>query len=112
MLNIFSKKESEKAKDSESAVAKTDAVQKSVPLKSAKGGRNLQGVVVSDKMKKTVVVAISNLKLHSKYKKYFTVTKRFKVHDENNQYRIGDKVVIQETRPMSKEKRWVVISKA
>ena len=74
-------------------------------------GRKLRGVVVSDKMKKTVVVAVSNRKLHSKYKKYFNVTKRFKAHDENNEFRVGDKVIIQETRPLSREKRWVVISK-
>lgn len=105
MLNIFGKKESEKAKDLESAGAKmTDTVQKS--------GRKLQGVVVSNKMKKTVVVAISNLKFHAKYKKYFNVTKRFKAHDENNEYKVGDKVIIRETRPMSREKRWIVISKA
>lgn len=74
-------------------------------------GRKLQATVVSDKMQKTVVVAITSLKLHSKYKKYFKVTKKFKAHDENNDYHVGDQVIIQETRPMSKEKRWVVIGK-
>jgi small subunit ribosomal protein S17 len=78
---------------------------------SASKGRKLQGTVVSDKMKKTIVVAITSLKLHPKYKKYFKVTKRFKVHDENNEYHVGDQVVIQETRPISKEKRWRVIGK-
>lgn len=75
------------------------------------GGRKLQGLVVSDKMKKTVVVAISHTRKHSKYLKFYTVTKRFKVHDENNEYRVGDKVVIKETRPLSKDKRWAVVSK-
>jgi len=75
------------------------------------GGRKLRGVVVSDKMQKTVVVAITSLKLHSKYQKYFKVTKKFKAHDENNEYHTGDKVLIQETRPLSKEKRWRVIAK-
>ncbi len=102
MLNIFGKKESEKMK-----VAKSDPATAMVQ----KSGRKLQGVVVSDKMQKTVVVAISNLKLHSKYKKYFNVTKRFKAHDEKNEYKVGDKVIIRESRPMSKEKRWVVMSK-
>ena len=74
-------------------------------------GRKLQGVVVSNKMKKTIVVSISHDKKHPKYQKYFTVTKRFKVHDENNQYQVGDKVIIQETKPLSKEKRWKVINK-
>lgn len=80
--------------------------------KEIKQHRKLEGVVVSDKMKKTVVVAIERLKLHPKYKKYFKVTKRFKAHDENGEYHIGDKVVIQETRPLSKEKRWIVIGLA
>ncbi|TSC90658.1 MAG: small subunit ribosomal protein S17 [Parcubacteria group bacterium Gr01-1014_2] len=73
--------------------------------------RKLKGVVVSDKMQKTIVVSVVRLKKHPKYKKYFKVTKKFKAHDENNQYHIGDKVLIEETRPVSKEKRWVVVSK-
>lgn len=73
--------------------------------------RQLQGTVVSDKMKKTVVVAVERLKLNEKYKKYFKTTKRFKAHDENNEFHTGDKVVIEETRPMSKEKRFKVIKK-
>ncbi len=89
--------------------------QNSAPAKgkmNALNGRKLSGTVVSDKMQKTVVVAVSHEKKHSKYLKYFTKTARFKAHDENNEYHTGDKVVIQETRPLSKEKRWVVISKA
>ena len=73
--------------------------------------RTLQGTIVSDKMDKTVVVEILRLKKHAKYKKYFKVTKKFKAHNPENQYHTGDKVVIGETRPMSKEKRWVVINK-
>ncbi len=73
--------------------------------------RTLKGVVVSDKMAKTVVVAVSRLIKHPKYKKYYKVTKRYKAHDEKGEYHTGDKVVIQETRPLSKEKRWTVISK-
>lgn len=73
--------------------------------------RQLQGTVVSDKMKKTVVVAVERLKLNEKYKKYFKTTKRFKAHDENGEYHSGDKVIIEETRPMSKEKRWRVVKK-
>jgi len=74
--------------------------------------RLLQGMIVSDKMDKTVVVEILRLKKHAKYKKYFKVTKKFKAHNPENQYHTGDKVVIGETRPMSKEKRWVVIGKS
>lgn len=73
--------------------------------------RTLKGEVVSDKMTKTVVVAVSRLAKHPKYKKYYKVTKKYKAHDENNEYHTGDKVVIQETKPMSKEKRWVVVNK-
>lgn len=73
--------------------------------------RKLQGLVVSDKMSKTRVVAVTRLKLHSRYKKYYKVTKRFKAHDEKNEYKTGDKVLMEETRPLSKDKRWKIISK-
>lgn len=74
--------------------------------------RQLKGVVVSDKMQKTVVVSVTRLKKHPKYKKYYKVTKRFKAHDEKGEYHTGDKVVIQETRPMSHDKRWRVLSRS
>ena len=73
--------------------------------------RLLKGVIVSDKMQKTVVVEVLKLKKHPKYKKYFKSTRKFKAHNPEDQYHTGDKVVIGETRPMSKEKRWIVISK-
>jgi len=73
--------------------------------------RKLKGIVVSDKMTKTAVVEILRLKKHPKYKKYYKVTKRFKAHNPENQYHTGDKVVIQETKPMSKDKRWMIVSK-
>lgn len=73
--------------------------------------RKIIGVVVSDKMAKTRVVSVSRLKKHPKYLKYYTVTTKFKAHDENNAYKTGDKVTIEETRPMSKEKRWRIIGK-
>lgn len=82
-----------------------------VMKKKDKKIRTLKGVVASDKMQKTVVVAITRLTKHPKYKKYYKVTKRFKAHDEKGEFHIGDKVVIQETRPMSKEKRWRVAAK-
>ena len=65
-----------------------------------------EGVVVSDKMVKTIVVAVETRKVHPLYKKAITVTKKYKVHDENSVCKIGDKVKIVETRPLSKEKRW------
>lgn len=72
--------------------------------------RNLRksrvGMVVGDKMDKTIVVAVVTKVKHPLYKKYITQTKKFKAHDENNECRIGDKVKITETRPLSKDKRW------
>jgi len=73
--------------------------------------RKLQGVIVSDKMNKTRVIAVVRLKKHPRYKKYYKVTKKFKAHDEKNEYKAGDKVIIEETRPLSKEKRWKIIMK-
>jgi small subunit ribosomal protein S17 len=73
--------------------------------------RTLEGVVTSDKMMKTRVVSITRTKKHPKYLKYYNVTTKFKAHDENNEYKTGDKVVIAESRPLSREKRWVIISK-
>lgn len=67
------------------------------------------GKVVSDKMDKTVVVAIETLVRHPLYGKTIKRTKRFKAHDEENACRIGDKVRVMETRPLSKEKRWRVV---
>ncbi|MEO0374730.1 30S ribosomal protein S17 [Acaryochloris thomasi RCC1774] len=66
------------------------------------------GLVVSDKMDKTVVVAIESRSPHKKYGKIMARTQRYKVHDAENSCSIGDRVRIQETRPMSRTKRWVV----
>ncbi len=74
--------------------------------------RKLQGIIVSDKMMKTRVVAVDRMKKHPRYEKYYTVTERFKAHDEKNEYKTGDKVIIQEVRPMSREKRWTIVEKA
>ena len=67
------------------------------------------GLVVSDKMDKTVVVAIENRSPHPKYGKTMVRTQRYKVHDEENKCHVGDRVRIQETRPLSRTKRWVVL---
>ncbi len=74
--------------------------------------RKLQGTIVSDKMTKTRVVAVDRMKKHPRYDKYYAVTDRFKAHDEKNEYKAGDKVIIQEVRPMSREKRWTIVGKA
>lgn len=73
--------------------------------------RRLEGIIVSDKMQKTVVVRVDRLKMHPKYKKRYAVSRRYKAHDEKGEYHVGDKVIIEETRPISKEKRWRVVGK-
>jgi small subunit ribosomal protein S17 len=75
-----------------------------------KTGRRKQreGVVVSDKMNKTVVVVVARLVRHGKYRKYLTQRVRYKAHDEKNQCQIGDRVRIIESRPLSRDKRWAV----
>lgn len=71
--------------------------------------RILKGTVVSDKMDKTIIVLVERIKQHPKYKKRYRVFKRYKVHDPEKKYHIGDKVVIQGCRPISKEKKWIVL---
>nr|BBK20555.1 ribosomal protein S17 [Cryptomonas sp. SAG 977-2f] len=68
------------------------------------------GIVVSDKMEKTIVVSIENRITHKKYGKVIAKTKRYKAHDENNECHIGDMVTIIESRPLSRTKRWVLKS--
>lgn len=74
--------------------------------------RKLIGKVVSDKMQKTVVVQVQRLKQHPKYRRFFRVHKKYKADDAKEEYKIGDRVVIEEARPLSKDKKWKVISKA
>ncbi|AEH45334.1 30S ribosomal protein S17 [Thermodesulfatator indicus DSM 15286] len=78
--------------------------------KAKKGIKRFVGIVVSDKMDKTVVVAVERLKMHPIYKKYIKRRKKFMAHDEENACRVGDKVLIEETRPLSRHKRWRVKS--
>lgn len=68
-----------------------------------------EGVVVSDKMDKTIVVVEETMKLHKLYKKRVKFSKRYKAHDEKNECSIGDKVRIMETRPLSKDKTWRLV---
>ncbi len=70
--------------------------------------KTLVGVVSSDKMDKTIVVAVNRMVLHPTYKKYIRKKKKVKAHDERNECHIGDRVLLIETRPLSKEKRWRV----
>ena len=80
-------------------------------LQNQKKIRHITGIVVSDAMTKTRVVAVKRSKKHPKYLKYYETVKKFKAHDENNEYKKGDIVVIEETRPLSREKRWKIINK-
>ncbi|TSC56337.1 MAG: small subunit ribosomal protein S17 [Parcubacteria group bacterium Greene0416_39] len=73
--------------------------------------KHLIGIVVGDKMAKTVVVKVEHLKEHPKYRRRFRVHERYKAHDEKGEYHVGDKVVIEETRPISKDKHWRVTQK-
>ncbi len=74
---------------------------------SERGTRKTQvGIVVSDKMEKTVVVKVSHLVKHNEYNKYIKRSVKYKAHDETNSCKIGDRVQIIETRPLSKDKRW------
>ncbi|MDP2788967.1 MAG: 30S ribosomal protein S17 [bacterium] len=71
----------------------------------------LQGMVVSDKMDKTVVVSVSRFVKHPLYGKFYKVNKKYKAHDEENKYKTGDNVKIMSTRPMSKDKHFAVIQR-
>lgn len=71
----------------------------------------LEGQVVSDKMKNTVVVKVTSFTRHPKYGKLFSKSRKYKAHDENNEYHVGDVVRIEESKPISKEKKWKVVGK-
>ena len=72
--------------------------------------RVLQGIVVSDKQQKTIIVLVERRVMHSVYKKYVKKSKKYAAHDPENKYKSGDSVTIQECRPISKLKRWEVIA--
>ena len=73
--------------------------------------KKLQGIVTSEKMQKTVVVKVERIKEHPKYKRRFKIHKKYKAHDEKGEFHIGDKVLIEETSPMSKDKHFKVVTK-
>lgn len=97
----------------EKNIKKDKTPSKDGQVKSSKEtkGRFLKGVIVSDKMDKTVVVLVNRYKKHPKYKKRYKVGKKYKADDPKNKYKIGDKVIVQETRPISRDKRWKVVKK-
>lgn len=73
--------------------------------------KKLQGKIVSDKMDKTIIVQVDRFVAHPLYKKKYKVSKKYRVHDEKNEYNEGDSVEIEATKPISKEKRWRVVKK-
>lgn len=73
-----------------------------------KSKKVIQGIVVSDKMQKTIVVQVDRRVMHSRYKKYLTVSKKYKAHDEKRDAKLGDRVEIIESKPISKNKRWAL----
>lgn len=81
------------------AVTTTDVIRK-----------KFRGVVVSDKMDKTIVVKVERVKVHPKYHKRYTTSRKYKVHDEAGAYHVGDQVTFVECRPLSKDKRWRVLT--
>jgi small subunit ribosomal protein S17 len=70
--------------------------------------KQLKGKIVSDKMDKTVIVEVATEKKHRRYKSTYLSHKRYKVHDEKNEFVIGDEIIIEETKPISKDKTWRV----
>ncbi|MBI4359503.1 MAG: 30S ribosomal protein S17 [Candidatus Jacksonbacteria bacterium] len=80
-------------------------------MEHKKHKRRQTGVITSNAMQKTVVVEITRIKVHPKYRKRYASAKKFKAHDQKNEYKIGDTVTIEECKPISKEKRWKVIQK-
>ena len=94
---------------------KTKTEQKNTEKKNASASRAtgnvLKGVVVSDKMMKTVVVSVSRFIKHPLYGKFYKVSKKYKAHDETNAHKVGDEVEIVETKPISKDKRFAVVNK-
>lgn len=71
--------------------------------------KKFQGVVISNKMDKTIVIKVNRIKVHPIYKKRYRVSKKYKVHDQKNEAKIGDQVIFEECRPLSKDKRWRLI---
>lgn len=74
--------------------------------------RRKEGIIVTKKTDKTVIVLVETLKKHDLYKKQYKTSRRYKVHDGKNEYKVGDKLIIEETRPLSKDKRWRALKKS
>ena len=79
-------------------------------IKEKVNRKRLSGIVVASKMQKTLVVKVARLVAHPIYKKRFVISKHYKAHYDNGEYKKGDKVTIEETRPVSKDKKWKVVN--
>ncbi len=88
------------------------SVKSTTPDQPAVIRRRFTGIVVSDSSDKTILVRVDSVKKHPKYQKRYTVSRKYKVHDEKNEFKTGDKVVFVECRPLSRDKRWRVIKPA
>lgn len=73
--------------------------------------RQLKGKIISNKMEKTLVIRVERIKEHPKYKRRYKAHKNYKAHYDEGEYKVGDKVIIEETKPISKDKSWKVIKK-
>ncbi|MBU2082151.1 30S ribosomal protein S17 [Patescibacteria group bacterium] len=80
-------------------------------MNTSKNSKILKGVVVSDKMAKTAVVEVKQYKKHPRYNRFYMTSKKYKVHDEKGEFHVGDKVVIKEVRPISKDKHFAIVEK-
>lgn len=97
--------------DKKAAPAKPEKTESEVETRNSLQKRGaVVGVVVSDKMQKTIVVKVDRQVRHPMYLKYVLKSRRYKAHDENNEAKVGDRVSLVETRPLSREKRWVLQS--
>lgn len=107
------KKTASKAIAPKIAVSKKSAPKLVVAIKDVAAkdikSKKFVGTVVGDKMDKTIVVKTESVRIHEKYHKRYVISKKYKVHDEKNQYKIGDSVVFVSCRPMSKDKKWRVL---
>ena len=75
----------------------------------SKNQRKFKGIVTSDKMDKTIVVKVVRTKVHPKYKKQYQVSKKYKVHDQKNEAKVGSEVMFKECKPLSKDKKWCLV---
>ncbi len=107
---VKEKKTTKSTTSASSAQVKAKKVVKKAEAEKEIIRKKFDGVVVSNKMDKTIVAKVDSVRIHSKYGKRYTVSRKYMIHDESGKYKIGDKVTFVECRPLSKNKRWRVLS--